>query len=143
MTQAFHHVLSRLNQAAHGPQEGRKTDLRSISVDDLRQLLDDWNRLDDSYRAALVENNSLRGNCKAMGYELSKKGARRIAINQRRKDAEHELLRENMQGWLLLAQDRALQVLELEALLAKAHPFTNDVAHDVDVWLEIEGVLRP
>lgn len=50
MSRAFHHVLSRLNQAANGPQEGRETDTRTIRLDDLRQLLNDWNRLDDLAR---------------------------------------------------------------------------------------------
>lgn len=50
MNHAFHHVLSRLNQAANGPQEGRKTDTRTVRLDDLRQLLNDWNRLDDLIR---------------------------------------------------------------------------------------------
>ena len=45
---AFHHVLSRLNQAASGA--GGKDDLRRVYLDDLRQLLNDWNRLDDAYR---------------------------------------------------------------------------------------------
>jgi hypothetical protein len=52
MSRAFHHVLSRLNQAANGPQEGRKTDTRTVRLDDLRQLLNDWNRLDDLARTA-------------------------------------------------------------------------------------------
>lgn len=50
MNHAFHHALSRLNQAANGPQEGRKTDTRTVRLDDLRQLLNDWNRLDDLTR---------------------------------------------------------------------------------------------
>lgn len=59
MSRAFHHVLSRLNQAANGPQEGRKTDTRTVQLDDLRQLLNDWNRLDDDYRNA---HKTIEGN---------------------------------------------------------------------------------
>lgn len=59
MSEAFHHVLSRLNQLANGPQEGRKTDMRTVRLDDLRQLLDDWNRLDDDYRLA---HKTIEGN---------------------------------------------------------------------------------
>ncbi|WP_141562811.1 hypothetical protein [Pseudomonas sp. ICMP 8385] len=42
---------------------------------------------------------------------------------------------------LLTAADERADVLE--GLLRKAHPFTNDVAHDVDVWLEIDAALKP
>lgn len=88
------------------------------------------------------ENKSLRGNCKAMGKQLRKRGSLRIEAGKKRKDAEMAQLRENMQGWFLLAQDRALQVIELEALLREAHSYVNDVAHDPDVWLKIDAVLN-
>lgn len=42
---------------------------------------------------------------------------------------------------LLTAADERADVLE--GLLRKVHPFTNDVAHDVDVWLEIDAALKP
>lgn len=41
----------------------------------------------------------------------------------------------------LTAADERVDVLE--GLLHKAHPFTNDVVHDVDVWLEIDAALKP
>jgi chromosome segregation ATPase len=50
----------------------------------------------------------------------------------------HNELTEARQG--LAAADERADVLV--GLLHKAHPFTNDVAHDVDVWLEIEAELK-
>ena len=71
--------------------------------------------------------------------------------------AERDAARETLERWYRLNVQREAKVDALqqrltaaderadvlEGLLHKAHPFTNDVAHDVDVWLEIDAALKP
>ncbi|AIG00883.1 MULTISPECIES: hypothetical protein [Pseudomonas] len=97
-------------------------------------LASDFDRVTAERDAALGREAKLIVNAERGKRKFQKQLQRlQVAVGQRN----------TYKGQVIDLQHRLTAADARVELLRKAHPFTNDVAHDVYVWLEIDAALKP